>query len=408
MRGTVFALLCAAFGLPTPSAAYRIGAVHSLPLHGLDLTGHVADPRTAPGNPYISFEFYDAEQDRVEVYLGRLEGDGDMPDRVSSIRSVSGRAAADPFRLDTGFRPQSEGARFGPPKRHRPRLVAAVTHRTAFRGAARINLDVLLVEPGRRRFLTVHPENDAQPDFAPDGRAVVFTSGRTGQGDLYAVRLGATSAEPVRLTFDAGGSELYPTWSPDGRRVAYVGHAGSTDHVYLLSDVPRILADASEVSRRSRVRASTRDLTPGWKQTCLAPSFSPDGRWIAFFSRTSEGEPADLYVVPVEGGTPRLCYSGALPPTRGGPRWSPRSDGWIVVKDDADRMNPLVWVPLDPSGKPRNLLTHTQLNADPWMAEWKGRVILLFTAQGSSGSAQKRWRALYVALLAEAPLETSR
>ncbi len=408
MRRVALILLCAALGLPTPSAAYRIVSVHGLPIHDLERTGHVADPRTAPGIPFVSFEFYDAEQDRVEVYLGRLEGGGDLPERVSSIRAVTGRPAAGPFRLDTGFRPQSEGARFGPPKRGRPRLVATVTRRTAFRGAVRINLDVLLLEPGRRRYLTVHPENDAQPDIAPEGHAVVFTSGRTGQGDLYAVRLTGSSAKPIRLTFDAGGSELYPAWSPDGRRVAYVGHAAGTDHVYVLSDVPRILAEPSEASRRRWVRASSRDLTPNWKGACLAPSFSPDGRWIAFFSRSNEGDPADLYVVPVEGGRPRLRYSGAVPPTRGGPRWSPRSDGWIVVRDDADRMNPLVWVPLDPAGEPRTLLTGTQLNTDPWMTEWKDRVVVLFTAQGSSGSVHKRWRTLYVALLAEAPVETPR
>ncbi len=408
MRIVLAALLCAIVGVSPASAAYRLAAVRRLPIEGLDRTGHVRDPRTAPGVPYVSFEFYDAEHDRVQVYLGRLEGAGGVPGRVSSVRCVTGRAGLDPFQLDGAFRPQGEGARFGPSKRDRPRLVAAVTRRTAYRGTARINLDVLLVEPGRRRFLTAHPENDAHPDFAPDGRSVVFTSGRTGQGDLYAVRLGAASAEPVRLTFDAGGSELYPTWSPDGRRLAYVGHAAGSDHVYVLSDVPRLLAEPSDTIRRSRVRQATRDLTPNWQATCLAPSFSPDGRWIAFFSRSHPGEAADLYVVPAEGGTPVLRYRGALPPTRGGPRWSPRSDGWIVVRDDADRLNPLVWVPLDPARQPRVLRTPTQLNADPWLAEWKGRVLLLFTAQGSSGAVQKRWRSLYAALLVEADVETSR
>src|ERR1044071_2568922 len=57
-----------------------------------------------------------------------------------------------------------------------------------------------------------------------------------------------------------------------------------------------------------------------------SPSFSPDGKWVSFISNMS-GSP-QVWVVPVEGGYPRMVTNGDDPVTQAD--WSPASD-WIAV-----------------------------------------------------------------------------
>jgi dipeptidyl aminopeptidase/acylaminoacyl peptidase len=57
-----------------------------------------------------------------------------------------------------------------------------------------------------------------------------------------------------------------------------------------------------------------------------SPSFSPDGKWVSFISNMS-GTP-QVWVVPAEGGYPRMVTNGDDPVTQAD--WSPASD-WIAV-----------------------------------------------------------------------------
>ncbi|GAB6061720.1 TolB family protein [Deferrisoma palaeochoriense] len=398
-RAGILLFLCLA-GLPVGAlAAPGVERVVALSLGPLEGRGQPAALATDREGASLAFEFLGAEGDTLEVYLAPFKGGGPLPSGLGPPEAVVPAGGTDPFALKPE-RPLSEGPSFGPPKRGQPRLVVAATRKAASRGASVVNLDLFLREPGRRAFLTDHPENDANPAFSPDGTAVAFTSGRTGQGDLYLYRFRGEPAGLVRLTFEPAGSELYPAWFPGGDRLAFVAHLGTSDHVAVLDRLGE-LAAADEGARRLRVREHLRDLTPGWAGACLAPSVSPDGRWVAFLSRRDAAGPADLYAVPAQGGEPRLVCRGVLPETRGGPRWTPDGRGFVVVLDDADRLNPLAHVALDGPGEPRVLPTGTELNADPWVVRRGGRTVVLFTAQGAVGQAEKRWRRVYAALLRE-------
>ncbi|MGB9121458.1 MAG: hypothetical protein WCE73_12620, partial [Candidatus Angelobacter sp.] len=73
-------------------------------------------------------------------------------------------------------------------------------------------------------------------------------------------------------------------------------------------------AVAAAVARMARVGSA------------VAPRFSPDGKWVSFISNMS-GSP-QVWVVPAEGGYPRMVTNGDDPVTE--QQWSPASD-WIAV-----------------------------------------------------------------------------
>jgi TolB protein len=87
----------------------------------------------------------------------------------------------------------------------------------------------------------------ARPDWAPDGKRVVYSSYLGGQwNQLWLMTAGG--GDPFQLTYE-GGDATAPRWSPDGTRIAYVANeAGNTE--LRVVDVPG--------GRVQRVRASRR------------------------------------------------------------------------------------------------------------------------------------------------------
>jgi Tol biopolymer transport system component len=106
-----------------------------------------------------------------------------------------------------------------------------------------------------------------------------------------------------RLTFDAG-LQSDPTWSPDGRLIAYSSDKSGNFDIWVQ---PVGGGDAAQVTH-----SPTNDWQPDW---------SPDGTQIVF---RSERESGGLFVVPILGGRERKISSFGYHP-----RWSP--DGTRIL-----------------------------------------------------------------------------
>lgn len=399
MKNTIRALCCAfAVGVATESLAFEALKTVELGIGELEGKGQIQCPQLSPGGEAVSFEFLAANGDSLEVYTADVAEPGVFPPILKAPSSVMGNIRQDVFSLGgPGERPVSEQAAWGPTTKRGVQMAFAATRREASRGGAEINFDLMYTTKGKRRFLTEHPENDSGPNFAPEGDYLAFSSGRTGQGDIYLYSFFREESPLTRITFEETGSELYPTFAPDSKTLAYVGHLGGADHLLVIDEPVELAAVKDESERMTKARAKTRDLTAGWRHSAFAPSYSPDSKWIAFYVHPKGELTSDLYVVATNGGEPRLLMENVLPGTRSGPAWSTDGDGLFIVEENAQAMNPVVWVPLDPAATKKRLSTGTQLNTDLSVVKGKGITMLLYAAQGGGEKdPEKRWRKLFV------------
>ncbi len=168
-------------------------------------------------------------------------------------------------------------------------LVAAATWWVTQRGSP--------AQPQTRTItVTNYAGRQGQPALSPDGTqlAFVWDGDRNENEDVYVKAIG--EADALRLTTDPA-SDLWPIWSPDGKRLAF----RRGDGVYT-----RPVLGGSE--RRIGIGLSIPNAL-GTGQM----SWSPDGRWIAVPATTG------LFLLPAEGGEPRAATTaggaGALDPS---------------------------------------------------------------------------------------------
>ncbi len=158
---------------------------------------------------------------------------------------------------------------------------------------------------GRRQLLPEYPIARA-PSWSPDGsRLAVEVAGEAEmvfrQHDIVELELATGTVRPVVAS---DGWEGGPAWSPDGKRIVFNGRPKSEPcmSVYMV-ELPR--GTATPLSKLADAGQCTRgngDLWPAW---------SPDGRRIAFGRKIGESE--RIAVMDVATGTTEEWDTGALP-----------------------------------------------------------------------------------------------
>lgn len=190
-----------------------------------------------------------------------------------------------------------------------------------------------------------HGASSNTPAWSPDGLTLVFSSGSDGF-DLFAAT--PFSREPAQRLTTGRGSVVnqQPTFSPDGRRIAFLSDRSGRPEVYIMD------ADGTNVDLLTTMPSSPRS-----KRT--NPDWSPDGKRVAFQWETDSG--IQLLAINVRD----RSVSGLTSEGRNeDPSWAP--DGRHLVFSSSRSGAKLLWILDVDSGRMRQLVRGDRARHGAW------------------------------------------
>lgn len=180
--------------------------------------------------------------------------------------------------------------------------------------------------------------------------------------DLYAIASGGGT--PVKLTHTSTVSDVMPSWSPDGKRVAFVryGSGGAIDGIWTM-----------------KTTGGDLKAVPG-TEGASDPAWSPDGKRIAYAKPV--GTQREIYVADIDGvPATRLTHTTAddLHPT-----WSP--DGKYLAFNRADAAGHSRLMRIRLSTLAQTAITGS--GSHDWTPDWSHSNRIAFSRVDSSGFAR--------------------
>ena len=186
---------------------------------------------------------------------------------------------------------------------------------------------------------------------SPDGRTVAFHSTRTGTREIFLLSL--DDGTVTRMT-DTPDQEALPRWSPDGQMLAWALVNGS---------------GGIRIAKRGADGAFGKPIARlNWG---FMPSFSPDGRWLAF--GTAPVGVRRLFVMPVDSGAPHtpVDSGGVAPPDVTFPKFSLDGREILFMGWDETANESGIWaVPWPRGGKPELVVRFDDPFRAPYRLYW--------------------------------------
>jgi Tol biopolymer transport system component len=180
-------------------------------------------------------------------------------------------------------------------------------HAICFTGMTRGLTDLFIYDlsASKLRRLTNDPYADLQPAWSPDGRRIAFATDRF-SSDLRTLDIGhyrlATidpdSGVVESLRAFTSGKNINPQWTPDGRALLFISDRDGTSNLY------RIALDSGDVTQMTRVATGVSGITAS------SPAMSVASKTGVGAFSVYQGGKYDIYVTEGTGGSGRPGGSG--------------------------------------------------------------------------------------------------
>ena len=228
----------------------------------------------------------------------------------------------------------------------------------AFASSRDGDLDIYIMnaDGSNVRQVTDLPEAETQPTWSPDGQQIAFVyhwheDKDSHTGSHIGIYIVSVDGKNLRKLID--GSVGSPAWSPDGRRIAFSFSPPFTPGDYW----PGADIHLIDVETGNLHKLTTEDGSDAW------PAWSLDGRKIAFYSHRGNRE-ADIYVMDADGGNQNRLTDRPEPDW--GVAWSPDGQQIAFVSGIRGRTGGFnIYVMEANGGNIRQLVTSVKYDSAP-------------------------------------------
>jgi len=285
-----------------------------------------SDPAPSPDGKWLSFTSDRCGKGATQVYIMPIEGGGarQLTSEPESTRAMTATWAPDGKSL---LFVSTRGKRY--------------------------NLYSIPFEGGEAKLLSHSPGGSRFGIYSADGKKIAFYSNRIRPGDLYGYNIfvmdsgGESETEMARQVTNSTGSPGHPTWSADAKWIAYVAKDVDSLHqntmegniIFAKFHVFKVAAEGGEEIRLSKGVVDGQSTEETW------PSWSPDGKWIAFGRQTGTKRDVWVFDVATKQEFPITTSGNAIKPT-----WS--YDGQSIYYSGFEGVNEDLWVAKDLTLKP--------------------------------------------------------